>query len=918
MSRVWYLWLFVGLVSGCLPSTPELTNTEPLGCETNADCLAGSSCINGACVDPSKCGDGIVQIGEVCDDGDANSDDWSLEPHCNASCSGNAPHCGDGTTDNADGEVCDAGDANTASYTATPGCNTTCSGPNPHCGDGETQESELCDDGDANTDAYSASEVCNSTCNDLAPRCGDGVLQESDGETCDSGAANTNAYSGAEIVCNSTCSGEAPRCGDGTKDEGFEVCDQGDSNTYDYRVDKTCVPTCDGYGPHCGDGDVQSSQGEVCDSGDDNSNSYSIEPGCNLTCSGSNPHCGDNVINGNEVCDDGEANSDSYSFAEHCNGSCTANYSGGYCGDGNINAPFEKCDDGNDATRDSCPSGPNGPCQPATCGDGLIWDTVGGQEQCEPGVTEALSCQEVDGAELEGFASCSDVLCRYNSSECFDGPLDFVRIDAGTFTMGSPESELGRDFDETQHEVTLTNDFYLSDHEVTQAEWQALIGNNPSQENNGTCPTCPVEQVNWWEALYYANSLSSLEELTPCYVFEGCSGVAGESLSCAGVTLQDGNGATVTTPYECEGYRLPTEAEWEYAARAGTTTAFYNGDITVPEGSDPNADAIAWYTQNSGNTTHAVKGKLPNTWGLYDMSGNVFEWTWDRYDYGYPAYAVTDPKGPSSGDFRVSRGGGWDSYAVNVRVAYRKSRPPGIRLSILGFRLARTVGVGLNGDTSEPENTTTACSDGVDNDGDGFTDCNDPECSSLSVCGEGETVLFISEYSEGSSNNKYIEIYNPTAAAVSLSNYRFSRCSNGCDAEGVFDFPNDVFNPGATIAAGDVYVLCHPLASATIQAQCDETYVYLFNGDDTFALVEAGGAVVDMIGTMDTTRVEEGWSVAGVANATKDHTLVRKTTIERGETDWSVSAGTDATDSQWIVLEKDEWTYLGIHPHSDL
>jgi len=692
-NQFWLALLGALCVTGCLPSTPELTNTETLGCETNADCLAGSSCINGACVDPSKCGDGIVQIGEVCDDGDANSDDWSLEPHCNASCSGNAPHCGDG--DITDSETCDAGDGNTASYTATPGCNTTCTGPNPHCGDGETQESELCDDGDANTGAYSASEVCNSTCNGLAPRCGDGVLQESDGETCDSGAANTNAYSGAEIVCNSTCSGEAPRCGDGTKDEGFEVCDQGENNTYDYRTDKTCVPSCDGYGPHCGDGDVQSSQGEVCDSGDDNSDSYSIEAGCNLTCSGSNPHCGDNTINGDEVCDDGEANSDSYSFAEHCNGSCTANYSGGYCGDGNINAPFETCDDGNDVTNDSCPSGPNGPCQDARCGDGLIWDTDGGIETCEPGVTEALSCQEVDGAELEGFASCSEVLCRYNASECFDGPPGFVRIEAGTFTMGSPESELGRRSGETQHQVTLTNDFYLSDHEVTQSEWEALIGNNPSQENNGTCPTCPVERVNWWEALYYANSLSSLEELTPCYVLRGCNSVTvgmggyDEHFECTDVALQDGSGNTVTTPYECEGYRLPTEAEWEYAARAGTTTAFYNGDITFTS-SDPNADEIAWYTQNSGSTTHAVKGKTPNAWGLYDMSGNVREWTWEWYAYSYSASAVTDPSGPSSGNGRVFRGGSFFGEARNVRVASRFYDTPGDRDSRIGFRLART------------------------------------------------------------------------------------------------------------------------------------------------------------------------------------------------------------------------------------
>jgi predicted extracellular nuclease len=178
--------------------------------------------------------------------------------------------------------------------------------------------------------------------------------------------------------------------------------------------------------------------------------------------------------------------------------------------------------------------------------------------------------------------------------------------------------------------------------------------------------------------------------------------------------------------------------------------------------------------------------------------------------------------------------------------------------------------------------------------------------------------LFISEYSEGSSNNKYIEIFNPTAGTVSLDNYRFSMCNNGCDAEGVFDYPNNTFDSGASIAAGEVYVVCHPSASAVISAECDETYNYLSNGDDTFALVEAGGDVIDMVGSMDTTDVGDGWTVAGVANATKDHTLVRKAAIQRGETDWALSAGGNETDSQWVVLNKDEWSYLGSHPHSDL
>jgi len=138
-------------------------------------------------------------------------------------------------------------------------------------------------------------------------------------------------------------------------------------------------------------------------------------------------------------------------------------------------------------------------------------------------------------------------------------------------------------------------------------------------------------------------------------------------------------------------YRLPTEAEWEYAARAGTTTAFYNGGITNSGyncNSDPNLDKIGWYCGNASNKTHAVKGKDANSWGLYDMSGNVWEWAWDWYgSYGGD---VTDPVGPSSGSYRVTRGGRWYSVARTCRSANRDDRSPGNRGYNLGIRLSRS------------------------------------------------------------------------------------------------------------------------------------------------------------------------------------------------------------------------------------
>jgi len=184
----------------------------------------------------------------------------------------------------------------------------------------------------------------------------------------------------------------------------------------------------------------------------------------------------------------------------------------------------------------------------------------------------------------------------------------FVLLPAGTFTMGSPSDEPGRSDDETQHQVTLTQPFYMQTTEVTQAQWEAVMGSNPSYFSG--CPTCPVENVSWDDI----------------QVFIGYMKARGEGT-----------------------YSLPTEAQWEYAARAGSTTAFYNGGITETGGGyDPNLNVIGWYFYNSGFKTQPVGQKAPNPWGLYDMSGNVREWCWDWYG-SYGSAAVTDPTGPSSG-----------------------------------------------------------------------------------------------------------------------------------------------------------------------------------------------------------------------------------------------------------------------------
>ena len=261
----------------------------------------------------------------------------------------------------------------------------------------------------------------------------------------------------------------------------------------------------------------------------------------------------------------------------------------------------------------------------------------------------------------------------------------WVTIKAGIFTVGSPDGtgsqtkEPCRSSNETQHKVTLTNNFEIQNVEVTQGQFKAVMGYSPSVYSN--CGgTCPVEQVSWHEAAAYANTLSAKAGKTKCYVCTGSS----KSVSCSEAPTYAG-----TKIYSCPGYRLPTEAEWEYAYRAGTSTAFYNGGITNCSSKDPNLDKIGWYKLNSGSNTHPVGQKTPNAWGLYDMAGNVWEWCHDSYG-SYPSSSITDPVGKTGSD-RVARGGNYAGHAYYARAAYRHNWAPGFRFRILGFRLSRSV-----------------------------------------------------------------------------------------------------------------------------------------------------------------------------------------------------------------------------------
>jgi formylglycine-generating enzyme required for sulfatase activity len=242
---------------------------------------------------------------------------------------------------------------------------------------------------------------------------------------------------------------------------------------------------------------------------------------------------------------------------------------------------------------------------------------------------------------------------------------NMVRVNGGAFMMGSPASEAERFADEVQHRVTVSS-FYLGRYEVTQKEWREVMGNNPSYFKGDDLP---VENVSWYDAVEYCNKRSQKEGLTPAYTIKGTN---------------------VTWNKKANGYRLPTEAEWEYACRAGTTTPFSTGNnITTSQANYDGDYPYSGYARGSYREKTTPAGTFaPNAWGLYDMHGNVWEWCWDWFG-DYASGAQTDPSGAGTGSRRVLRGGAWLSFARELRSAYRAKPVPEDRGHSLGFRLAR-------------------------------------------------------------------------------------------------------------------------------------------------------------------------------------------------------------------------------------
>ena len=252
------------------------------------------------------------------------------------------------------------------------------------------------------------------------------------------------------------------------------------------------------------------------------------------------------------------------------------------------------------------------------------------------GLSALAGCAKAKAPAPAPRIVCSKVGDHYLNSQA----MELMFVHAGSFAMGSPTDEPGRDEDELQHAVTLPRSFLMGKTPVTQAQYRALMGGNPSWFKGDACP---VEQVSWDDAIAFC------QKLTAC---ERAAGALPEGWV----------------------YRLPTEAEWEYACRAGAAGVRY-GEVKE----------IAWHDQNAGDTTHPVGTKAPNAWGLCDMIGNVFQWCEDGYA-GYPKEPVTNPKhGPAP--MRVLRGGCWASPPRDCRAALRFWSRPDIRNSNLGFRV---------------------------------------------------------------------------------------------------------------------------------------------------------------------------------------------------------------------------------------
>ncbi|MEW6079601.1 MAG: MopE-related protein [Thermodesulfobacteriota bacterium] len=636
--------------------------------------------------------------GYVTDDTDCNDASAAVNPGATEACNDTIDNDCDGQVDedctnidctdaDADGYYAQANcgtavDCNDARAAVFPGAVETCDDNVDNDCDGQIDE-DCPECTDADNDDYFAEGGCDTEvdCDDAsaavnpgaAEVCDDDIDNDCDGEVdedCDvcTDADDDGYY--AQAGCGNAFL-DGVDCDDSNPSvhpDALEICDDGIDNDCDGQADEAgdCSDACidadgDGYYVVAGCGNA------VNDGVDCNDNNASIHPGAREICEGLDNDCDGQVDEGcsDDPCTD--ADSDGYYLEESCG---NAFIDGVDCNDANATVHPGAAEVCNDRVDNDCDGQIDENCTTGTCTD-ADKDGYYVESGCGGAFTPGVDCNDANAAIHPGAAEvCNDRL----DNDC-DGLVDegctqdtftnslgmtFRRIPAGTFIMGTGSGY-------TPHQVTITKDFYVQTTEVTQAQWREAYGGNPSYFSN--CGgNCPVERVSWNIVQYFLAAMNNRGEGT---------------------------------------YRLPTEAEWEYACRAGSTTAFCNGPITdLFCGYDPSLNAVGWYCYNSavsysgcsdissytGPTcagTHPVAQKSPNAWGLYDMHGNVYEWVADRFG-DYPSESVIDPTGGTTSTARLYRGGSWHDSAQNCTSAVRHSSCPAGTDDGGGFRLVVT------------------------------------------------------------------------------------------------------------------------------------------------------------------------------------------------------------------------------------